>query len=137
MAHLVSLAVVVASCSASAFAFTSPAFRPSRCHHASSALQGYLDDLSSELYAPDNSGEELNREASNLEKEKIDRYGVGSWDQFVDFEEFDGGDGQMGVAGDGNKGLDKEWEGEASMAKSRVMSAKNAWGRSTSCDFVV
>ena len=37
-------------------------------------------------------------------------------------------DGQMGVAGDGNKGLEKAWKGEASMAKSRSMSAKNAWG---------
>jgi hypothetical protein len=37
-------------------------------------------------------------------------------------------DGQMGVAGDGNKGLEKAWKGEATMAKSRSMSAKNAWG---------
>jgi hypothetical protein len=42
-----------------------------------------------------------------------------------------GGDGQMGVAGDGKKGLDKEWEGEAQMANSKAMSAKNAWGKST------
>ena len=38
---------------------------------------------------------------------------------------------QMGVAGDGSKGLDKEWEGAAQMAKSKTMSAKNAWGHST------
>lgn len=38
---------------------------------------------------------------------------------------------EMGVAGDGSKGLDKEWKGAAEMAKSKTMSAKNAWGRST------
>lgn len=37
----------------------------------------------------------------------------------------------MGVAGDGNSGLSKEWEGAAEMAKSKVMSAKNAWGKSS------
>jgi len=37
----------------------------------------------------------------------------------------------MGVAGDGKKGLDKEWTGEAQMAKSKMMSAKNAWGTAT------
>lgn len=37
----------------------------------------------------------------------------------------------MGVAGDGNSGLSKEWEGAAEMAKSKTMSAKNAWGKSS------
>ena len=37
----------------------------------------------------------------------------------------------MGVAGDGKAGLDKEWAGAAQMAKSKVMSAKNAWGHTT------
>jgi hypothetical protein len=37
----------------------------------------------------------------------------------------------MGVAGDGKQGLNKEWEGEAQMATSKAMSAKNAWGKST------
>jgi hypothetical protein len=41
------------------------------------------------------------------------------------------GDGQMGVAGDGKKGLEKEWTGATQMAKSKTMSAKNAWGKST------
>jgi hypothetical protein len=39
--------------------------------------------------------------------------------------------GQMGVAGDGNTGLEKEWEKTAEMAKSKVMSAKNSWGKAT------
>jgi hypothetical protein len=43
--------------------------------------------------------------------------------------QFDGGDGQMGVAGDGNKKLEKFDMSE--MAKSKTMSAKNAWGKST------
>ena len=36
----------------------------------------------------------------------------------------------MGVAGDGNKGLEKLGD-EPSFAKSKTMSAKNAWGTST------
>lgn len=37
----------------------------------------------------------------------------------------------MGVAGDGQKGLSKEWDGAAQMAKSKMMSAKNAFGKTT------
>lgn len=40
----------------------------------------------------------------------------------------------MGVAGDGNKGLEKEWKGQASMGKSKMMSAKNAWGSTSGRD---
>jgi len=107
-------------------------------HHSrnvvsSTARFGYLDDLSKELYAeadePD--VENTTREKTNLDKDKLDRFGVGDWKDYVEFEEFDGGDGQMGVAGDGKKGLEKEWEGAAEMAKSKSMSAKNAWGTST------
>lgn len=31
----------------------------------------------------------------------------------------------------GKKGLEKEWSGQAEFAKSKTMSAKNAWGKST------
>jgi len=97
------------------------------------SLNGYLDDLSSELYAPDSNPDvdKETNEATKAKEEEKDRYGVGDWSNFVDFDEFDGGDGQMGVAGDGKKGLDKEWTGAAQMAKSKTMSAKNAWGRTT------
>lgn len=97
------------------------------------ARYGYLDDLSKELYAPDGSSsrEEVDTGRMNMDKEQIDRYGVGTWDDYVEFNEFDGGDGQMGVAGDGQKGLEKEWTGAAEMGKSKTMSAKNAWGKST------
>jgi hypothetical protein len=37
----------------------------------------------------------------------------------------------MGVAGDGKQGLDNEWDGAAELVKSKSMSAKNAWGKST------
>ena len=72
-------------------------------------LFGYLDDLSAELKQPDSNPvpEEESREANKMAKEDIDRAGPGSWDTYVEFDEFDGGDGQMGVAGDGNKGLEK------------------------------
>jgi hypothetical protein len=92
-------------------------------------MYGYLDDLSKELYAPDGSSsmDEVDRSLTQMDKGKIDRYGAGSWEGFVDFDEFDGGDGQMGVSGDGKKGLDKEWAGAAEIVKSKSMSAKNAW----------
>lgn len=100
-------------------------------------LRGYLDDLSAELYKevdnPDIEGS--TKEATNLEKEKIDRFSVGDWSSYVEFDEFDGGDGQMGVAGDGNKGLEKFGDDVspsiAKIGKSRSMSAKNSWGSST------
>lgn len=38
--------------------------------------------------------EELNRESMNLAEDKVANYGVGDWSSFVDFNEFDGGDGQ-------------------------------------------
>lgn len=68
-------------------------------------LFGYLDELSKPSQAPadatsSSSREEVDADSTNSEKEQVDRYGVGSWEGFVDFEEFDGGDGQMGVAGE-------------------------------------
>jgi len=93
---------------------------------------GYLDDLSKDLAPTPNSNpvpEEESREANVMAKENIDRAGPGSWEQYVEFNEFDGGDGQMGVAGDGSKGLDKF--DMSQMAKSKTMSAKNAWGTTT------
>jgi len=97
-----------------------------------SAVYGYLDDISKYTANPDAEEEEIDEslEATNLAKEKKDRFGVGDWKDFKDFEEFDGGDGQMGVAGDGQKGLEKMGHTE-SFAKSKFMSAKNAWGSST------
>ena len=103
-------------------------------------MRGYLDDLSDELYAevPETRPEEETQEATKMDKDQIDRYGPGNWDDFVEFHEFDGGDGQMGVAGDGSKGLEKMDDVplmgstmKKSMEKSKMMSAKNAWGSST------
>lgn len=75
-------------------------------------------------------------EATALDRAQVDRYGPGSLEGFQDFQdEFDGGDGQMGVAGDGNKGLEKMGDGPTVVSKredqSRMRSAKNAWGTST------
>mmetsp|Transcript_40527 Transcript_40527/g.97822 ORF Transcript_40527/g.97822 Transcript_40527/m.97822 type:complete len:301 (+) Transcript_40527:117-1019(+) len=93
-------------------------------------LNGYLDDLSEELHAPSNDPDlNTGREETKMADEDKDRYGVGSWDDYVEFDEFDGGDGQMGVAGDGNKKL--ESFDMSTMAKSKMMSAKNAWGTSS------
>jgi hypothetical protein len=95
-------------------------------------LNGYLDNLSDELHAPDSNPdpEAESREATQMKEEDKDRYGVGSWDDYVEFDGFDGGDGQMGVAGDGNVKL--EAFDMSTMAKSKMMSAKNAWGTTSS-----
>mmetsp|Transcript_20538 Transcript_20538/g.38431 ORF Transcript_20538/g.38431 Transcript_20538/m.38431 type:complete len:308 (+) Transcript_20538:88-1011(+) len=95
------------------------------------SLYGYLDDLSRDLSGPDPNPvpEDESREATRMKDEDIDRAGPGSWDSYVEFNEFDGGDGQMGVAGDGNSKLEKFDMSE--MAKSKTMSAKNAWGTNT------
>uniref|UniRef100_A0A7S1YSX4 Plastid lipid-associated protein/fibrillin conserved domain-containing protein n=1 Tax=Trieres chinensis TaxID=1514140 RepID=A0A7S1YSX4_TRICV len=96
------------------------------------ALMGYLDDLTGDLYAPADEPDIENDsyDKTKMKEEDKDRAGPGTWEGFVDFEEFDGGDGQMGVAGDGNKGLEKIGN-TAQLAKSKSMSAKNAWGTST------
>jgi hypothetical protein len=93
-------------------------------------LKGYLDDMINPN-EPDPNPDLVaeSREATQMAADQVDRAGPGSWDQFVDFDEFDGGDGQMGVAGDGNSKL--ETFDMSAMAKSKTMSAKNAWGKST------
>eukprot|EP01083_Nonionella_stella_P019961 55402_1 len=119
-------------------AASTTAFVPSCLPHthtvssSPSQLKGYLDDLTTELNGPDANPnpEEESREANKMDKSKIQSFGPGSFEDFVDFDEFDGGDGQMGVAGDGNKGLEK-MDAVPQMAKSKSMSAKNAWGTST------
>lgn len=112
------------------------AFLPqaSRCQPAL-IMRGYLDDLTNELNQPVNNPdiEGSRKEVTDQKVEDIDRFGPGKWDQYQDFgDEFDGGDGQMGVAGDGKKGLEKFGSDVTpSFAKSKSMSAKNAWGTST------
>jgi hypothetical protein len=101
-------------------------------------LKGYLDDLSKDLAAKaaseyDAATESL--EATTLERSQVDRYGPSTLRDFKDFsDEFDGGDGQMGVAGDGQKGLEQIGSSPtlaSSLGKSKMMSAKNAWGTSS------
>ena len=118
---------------------TTSAFAPSyvqhaRIHQSSSSLKmGYLDDLSKELYAEEDTPdvEAQSREANKMDKSQVESFGPGSFADYVDFkDEFDGGDGQMGVAGDGNKQLEK-MDSVPQLANSKSMSAKNAWGTST------
>lgn len=117
------------------------AFVPKVCTHSEKKLYGYLDDLSAELYQKgpqdkreDGYNSDNGRESpSQMKEEEKDRYGPGQWTDYVEFNEFDGGDGQMGVAGDGsgNK-LEKIGSGSTpELAKSKMMSAKNAWGTTT------
>lgn len=96
------------------------------------SINGYLDNLTRELNAPDSNpdpdGE--SRDATKMDKSQVTSYGPGSFQGFIDFDEFDGGDGQMGVSGDGKSGLDK-MDDVPQIAKSKMMSAKNAWGTSS------
>jgi hypothetical protein len=115
------VALIGALSSAAAFAPQSRLSRPS-------VLNGYLDDLSKELYDEnaDEVEEDDSRDATKMNKEDVSNFGVGDWDSYVEFNEFDGGDGQMGVAGDGDNSLGKFDTSE--IVKSKSMSAKNAWG---------
>merc|ERR1711862_368244 len=65
------------------------------------------------------------------DKSKIANFGAGSFEDYVDFNEFDGGDGQMGVAGDGSGNKLEKMDDVPQIMKSKMMSAKNAWGTST------
>jgi len=115
------------------------AFVPSLKSQPYTVLNGYLDDLTDDLYkesaVPDVQGDK--REANKMAKNEVDRFGPGNLKDFVDFDEFDGGDGQQGVAGDGQTGLDKSDFNTGELATSRKArdmsksvnrSAKNAWG---------
>jgi hypothetical protein len=121
-------AALEASSLVSAFC-TKPSLSTSnRAGMSHSLRMGYLDDLAGpnpNIVEEDDDS----HEATKMKKDDIDRAGPGSWESYVEFNEFDGGDGQMGVAGDGNVKLDKFDMTE--MAKSKTMSAKNAWGKST------
>jgi hypothetical protein len=59
-------------------------------------LYGYLEDMSKDLYGadpnPDIDAE--SREATQMPLKDVDRYGPSDFSQFVDFNEFDGGDGR-------------------------------------------
>ena len=140
--HLSTPLLLLVPCSSANAAFVVPGVSlTTRAASSPSSLvvvKGYLDDLSKELKpkAPDQYDSETESlEATNLDRNLIDRYGPGTLKDFVDFnDEFDGGDGQMGVAGDGQKGLEKIGSQPTlakSMEKSKLMSAKNAWGTST------
>lgn len=96
------------------------------------ALLNYLDDLNGGKVEdiPEEEEEDDSRDATKLAKEGVVNGGVGDWSTFVDFNEFDGGDGQMGVAGDGS-GNKLESFDMSSINKSRDRSAKNAWGTSS------
>mmetsp|Transcript_25961 Transcript_25961/g.26388 ORF Transcript_25961/g.26388 Transcript_25961/m.26388 type:complete len:235 (-) Transcript_25961:700-1404(-) len=104
---------------------------------SSTTLRGYLDDFSEDLakpIEPEYDPDTEDREKLKLPSKDIVNAGPGNLETFVEFDEFDGGDGQMGVAGDGQQGLDKIGSSPTmakSMAKSNIMSAKNAWGTST------
>jgi hypothetical protein len=134
------LAVLGGAAVATAFAPAQSAAAARTSSPSIVVMRGYLDNLNDELYAetPETNPEEETQEATKMAKDQIDRFGPGNWDDFVEFHEFDGGDGQMGVAGDGSKGLEKmdavPLMGSTmtkSLGKSKMMSAKNAWGTST------
>lgn len=129
--------IALATATTSNAAFVPQSIKSTSTGRSTVIVKGYLDDLSADLYKEEEKVDVVadSREANQMAKEQVDRYGPGNLSDFVDFEEFDGGDGQMGVAGDGQKGLDKSDFDQSSLAqsmdKSRARSAKNAWGTST------
>ena len=67
-------------------------------------LKGYLDNYTAELYTNDNTPDihADHRDANVMNTREKDRFGPGSWEGYVEFDSFDGGDAQMGVVGDGS-----------------------------------
>jgi hypothetical protein len=59
-------------------------------------LYGYLEDMSKDLYGadPNPNIDAESREATQMPLKDVDRYGPSDFSQFVDFNEFDGGDGR-------------------------------------------
>lgn len=111
--------------------------------HTAFKLQGYLDDLTEELRAPVIETDVIaeSRETNKMKKADIDRFGPGKFDSYVEFDEFDGGDGQTGCVGDGKPALAKFGDdtdelivksGSAGASRvrstSKERSAKVAWG---------
>jgi hypothetical protein len=75
--------------------------------HASSATKLYYRSLHHGPDIPDHSSN-MERESTKMDKDKIRHYGPGDFAQYVDHDTsdlFDGGDSEMGLAGDGNLGL--------------------------------
>ena len=114
IAATVTTALIVAAVAPVAVSgFANPATKIASGVRTATTLHGYLDDLSKELYQPVDQPEgDDSHQATDLDKKQVDRYGVGNWNDYVEFDEFDGGDGQMGVAGDGNKVSQKQRQKE-------------------------
>eukprot|EP00587_Corethron_hystrix_P008348 CAMPEP_0113314650 /NCGR_PEP_ID=MMETSP0010_2-20120614/10623_1 /TAXON_ID=216773 ORGANISM="Corethron hystrix, Strain 308" /NCGR_SAMPLE_ID=MMETSP0010_2 /ASSEMBLY_ACC=CAM_ASM_000155 /LENGTH=321 /DNA_ID=CAMNT_0000170973 /DNA_START=92 /DNA_END=1057 /DNA_ORIENTATION=- /assembly_acc=CAM_ASM_000155 len=106
-------------------------------------LYGKLDDLTEFLNTPtlETIPEEELAENNQMAKDEIDRYGPGNLNDFVEFDEYDGGDGQTGCVGDGKGKLEQIGsDTQATIIQpvsarvkttSRERSATNAWGTST------
>lgn len=109
--------------------FVRPLSTATAAANANALNMGYLDELNPIPNPNIEVEEDDSREATKMKKEDLDRAGPGSWESYVEFNEFDGGDGQMGVAGDGDSKL--ETFDMSEMTKSKSMSAKNAWGKAS------
>lgn len=69
--------------------------------------------------------EKLGSDFTKMSKDRIDRFGPGDFDQYADFpsDQFDGGDSEMGLSGDGSVGLRKLGR-DVSPHLARTLSAK-------------
>jgi hypothetical protein len=77
--------------------------------HVSSSTKLYYRALHHGPDVPDHPSN-IERESTKMDKDKIRQYGPGDFAQYVDhdpssYSSFDGGDSEMGLAGDGNLGL--------------------------------
>ena len=72
---------------------TAHAWVPQYSRSVATRLSSYIDQLG--LYEEEEEEVDDSREATMLDKSKVANYGVGDWSSFVDFNEFDGGDGQV------------------------------------------
>ena len=96
--------------------------------HVSSSTKLYYRALHHGPDVPDHSSN-IERESTKMDKDKIRHYGPGDFDQYVDHDSsdlFDGGESEMGLAGDGNLGLGRIGR-DVSPHMTRTLIAKVDW----------
>jgi len=95
--------------SANAFSTSADIHLPSNVHRSSPTKLGYRSLHHGPDIEPLTDVEKLGADFTKLSPDQIDRYGPKDLSQFGDFpaDQFDGGDSEMGLAGDGSIGLRK------------------------------
>lgn len=116
--------VIAGTPSSDAFSSSNIKTRSTSYYHSSSTELKYRSLHHGPDVEPPSDHEKLGPDSTKMSKDKIDRFGPGGFEQFADFpDQFDGGDSEMGLSGDGNVGL-KNLGREESPHLARTFTAK-------------